>query len=83
MITFKPLFAKLELAAKKLYTSLCANVANNSPVVLYVPECNPRAITLAHRHQLQPIIENARMYKRSVGDVRIEDTYRIITFELG
>jgi hypothetical protein len=78
-----PLFANSELAAEKLYTSLCAGVANNSPVFLDVPECNPKAMALAHRHQLQPMFETARMYKESVGDVRIEDTYGITTFELG
>jgi hypothetical protein len=78
-----PLFANSELAAEKLYTSLCASVANNSPVFLDVPECNPKAMALAHRHHMQPMFETARMYKGSVGDVRIEDTYGITTFELG
>jgi hypothetical protein len=78
-----PLFANSELAAEKLYTSLCAGVANNSPVFLDVPECNPKAMALANRHHMQPMFETARMYKGSVGDVRIENTYGITTFELG
>jgi hypothetical protein len=78
-----PLFANSELAAEKLYTSLCASVANDSPIFLDVPESNLKAMRLAHRHHLQPMFETARMYRGSVGNIRLEDTYGITTFELG
>jgi len=78
-----PLFANSEFAAEELFTSLCASVDNDSPVFLDIPECNLRAINLVNRHQMQPMFETARMYKGYVGNVRIEDTYGITSFELG
>jgi len=78
-----PLFANSEFAAEKLYLSLCSCVDIDSPVFLDVPECNLRAMALVQRHHLQPMFETARMYKGSIGDVRLEDTYGITTFELG
>jgi GNAT superfamily N-acetyltransferase len=78
-----PLFANSELAAEKLFSSLCACVDNDSPVFLDIPESNLRAINLVNRHQMQPMFETARMYKGCVGNVRIEDTYGITSFELG
>jgi hypothetical protein len=38
---------------------------------------------LVNRHQMQPMFETARMYKGYVGNLRIEDTYGITSFELG
>jgi GNAT superfamily N-acetyltransferase len=78
-----PLFANSEFAAEKLYSSLCACVSNDSPIFLDIPECNLRAIALVDRHQMQPMFETARMYKGYVGNLRIEDTYGITSFELG
>jgi hypothetical protein len=78
-----PLFANSEFAAETLYISLCSSVDNDSPVFLDAPEFNLRAMALVQRHHLQPMFETARMYKGSIGDVRIEDTYGITTFELG
>jgi hypothetical protein len=78
-----PLFANSELVAEKLYTSLCSCVVNDSTIFLDAPESNSRAMALVHRHQLQPMFETARMYKGSIGNIRIDDTYGITTFELG
>lgn len=78
-----PLFADSELAAEKLYISLCTCVVNDSPIFLDVPEINLKAMKLARRQHLQPIFETARMYRGGVGDIRLEDTYGITTFELG
>lgn len=78
-----PLFANSEFVAEKLFSSLCACVDNDSPIFLDIPECNLKAINLVHRHQMQPMFETARMYKGYVGNVRIEDTYGITSFELG
>ena len=78
-----PLFANSEFGAEKIFSSLCACVDNDSPVFLDIPESNLRAINLVNRHQMQPMFETARMYKGYVGNVRIEDTYGITSFELG
>jgi ribosomal protein S18 acetylase RimI-like enzyme len=78
-----PLFANSEFVAEKLYASLCARLANNTPVFLDVPECNAGALALVRRHHMQPMFETARMYTASIGDVRLGDTYGMTTFELG
>lgn len=78
-----PLFANSEFVAEKLYASLCARLADNTPVFLDVPECNAGAMALVRRHDMQPMFETARMYTGSIGDVRLGDTYGMTTFELG
>ena len=78
-----PLFANSEFIAEKLYTSLCASLAIDTPIFLDVPECNLSAMALASRHQMQPMFQTARMYTGSIGSVRLGDTYGITTFELG
>ena len=78
-----PLFANSELVAEKLFISLCALLANDTPVFLDVPECNAGAMALVRRHDMQPMFETARMYTVSIGDVRLGDTYGMTTFELG
>ena len=77
-----PLFAENSHIADELFVQL-ANHANGQPIYLDIPECNPFALDLVKRHQLEKVFETARMYLKKAPIVEIEHIYGITSFELG
>jgi len=77
-----PLFADNADIADVLFRDL-ASFAQNEPVYLDIPECNPEAIALVKRHQLDKVFATARMYLKEPPKVALESTYGITSFELG
>ncbi|MGF1749052.1 GNAT family N-acetyltransferase [Vibrio cionasavignyae] len=78
-----PLFADNAEIANELYRSLLSHVEETAPVYLDVPESNTAAVTLAHRNQMMPCFETARMYTKTSPDIQIERTYGVTSFEIG
>ena len=77
-----PLFADNLSIANELFVQL-ANHTNGQIIYLDVPECNPHAVALVNRYQLEKVFETARMYLKEKPSVLIENIYGITSFELG
>ena len=77
-----PLFADDAAVAGGLYARL-AGFAKPGPLFLDVPENNPAAVALAHRHGMKEVFGCARMYLGSAPDLAHERIFGVTTFELG
>lgn len=77
-----PLFADDAVAAEALYMHL-ANFATGGPLFLDVPENNPAALELAHRHRMTEVFGCARMYLGPPPVLAHERIFGVTTFELG
>ena len=77
-----PLFAHDTPAAMALYAHL-AGFAAGGPLFLDVPESNPAALALVHRHQMIEVFGCARMYLGPPPALAHQRTFGVTTFELG
>lgn len=77
-----PLFADDAVVAEALYMHL-ANFATGGPLFLDVPENNPAALELAHRHRMTEVFGCARMYLGPPPVLAHERIFGVTTFELG
>ncbi len=77
-----PLFADDAVAASALYTHL-AGFATGGPLFVDVPENNPAALELAHRHRMTEVFGCARMYLGPPPVLAHERIFGVTTFELG
>ena len=78
-----PLFAKRPEQAAALLAALCTGLANDAPIFLDVPECNPAAVALAEACGMHKVFETARMYTQAAPDLALSGIYGITSFELG
>lgn len=78
-----PLFADTGDIAETLFTNLSSQVDPDTPIFLDVPEVNPAAVDLAHRHQMEKVFETARMYTGEKPAIHTGGIYGVTTFELG
>jgi GNAT superfamily N-acetyltransferase len=77
-----PLFADTPDIADALFLHLTA-YAKGQQIMLDLPETNQHALAMAKRYQMEKVFATARMYLKSVPDVRMDGIYGITTFELG
>jgi len=77
-----PLFAETPEVADTLFRALAGQVKGQT-VILDTPEPNAAALLLAERYELSPEFETFRMYRGTVPDLPLDQTYGITTFELG
>jgi hypothetical protein len=77
-----PLFADDAQAATALYAHL-ARFAAGGPLFLDVPENNPAAMELVHRHRMVEVFGCARMYLGRPPDLAHQRIFGVTTFELG
>ncbi len=77
-----PLFADNAEVAQALMQGLAATVANET-VFLDVPLPNAAALALAHRHDMEPVFETARMYRGEAPAIPVDSVFGVTTFELG
>jgi GNAT superfamily N-acetyltransferase len=78
-----PLFADRPDLAESLFSRLKSSVPDGAPLFLDIPEANPAALSLAHRHGMSVVFETARMYKGIAPLLPVDRIYGITTFELG
>jgi GNAT superfamily N-acetyltransferase len=77
-----PLFAADEETADTLFQAL-GDVAPGEPIFIDVPENNPQAMALAHRHGLREVFGCARMYYGPAPLLPFDEIFGVTTFELG
>lgn len=77
-----PLFANNPKIADVLFQHLAYH-ANGQMIYLDIPECNPYAINLANRYQLEQVFQTARMYLKHAPEILLNHIYGITSFELG
>lgn len=77
-----PLFADDPQTAEQLLQA-CRQRAGDASVYLDVSETHADAMALAARHQMQPVFETARMYRKGRHHFPQARTYGVTTFELG
>ncbi len=78
-----PLFADDQEVADSLFRSLCAEIRQEAPVYLDVPEVNPNGIALARSYNMEKVFGTARMYKNDQPILPTERIFGVTTFELG
>lgn len=78
-----PLFANTATVADDLFQSLIAEVPNDQPFYLDVPQVNTKAVALAERYGMSPVFETARMYTQVAPELPLHQIFGITTFELG
>jgi hypothetical protein len=77
-----PLFAADAEIADVLFRGL-GDIAPGEPIFLDVPENNPQAVALAHRHRLREVFGCARMYYGPPPVLPYGEIFGVTTFELG
>jgi len=77
-----PLFADDSIVAEALFDELSARLAGQ-PIFLDVPECNPAAVELAHRHDMTEVFGCARMTLGPPPTLPWNEIFGVTTFELG
>lgn len=77
-----PLFANDAEIADRLFRTLSTQVAGES-IFLDVPECNPAAIELARRYQMEEVFGCAKMYFGPRPVLAEQEIFGVTTFELG
>ncbi len=78
-----PLLADDIEAADALLLALSADIEDDAPLYLDVPEPNRDAVRLAERYAMTPTFETVRMYSRGEPEVALHRTFGVTTFELG
>jgi hypothetical protein len=78
-----PLFADRPKLAESLFRALEGSLPEGSPIFLDIPEVNPAALELVHRHNMSVVFETARMYKGPAPQLPVERIFGVTTFELG
>ncbi len=78
-----PLLADDSAVAEALFQALSGGVPATEPVVVDVPEPNAEATALAHRHEMKPVFETARMYTQAAPNLPLARLFGVTTFELG
>lgn len=78
-----PLFSTTPEAADLLYEVLQGSVPENEPVVIDIALNNPNATSLASKHSMEKVFENARMYRGQVPDFDQSGIYSFTSQELG
>lgn len=77
-----PLFANNRDVAGKILQGLLAQ-KTETPVFLDIPEVNSDAIALAESHNMQPVLENIRMYTKKAPDLPLNGIFATTNLELG
>jgi GNAT superfamily N-acetyltransferase len=78
-----PLFADDAVVAESLFGALCGHAPEGTPVFLDTPAVNPAALSLARRHNMNPVFETIRMYTGGDPHLPMEKIYGVTSFELG
>ena len=77
-----PLFADNPDIAENLFCALSAK-APGEPIFLDVPESNPSAIEMAHRHGMMEVFGCAKMYLGPKPVLPEQEIFGVTSFELG
>lgn len=77
-----PLFADSPDIAEELFKQLALH-ANNQPVTMDIPECNPHALDLVARYPMEKGFATARMYLNNPLMIDMNNVYGISSLELG
>ncbi len=77
-----PLFANNAALAENLFQSLSARVAGQT-LFVDAPDLNPAAAALAERHEMKPVFETVRMYRRGRPELPADHVFGLTSLELG
>ncbi len=78
-----PLFAESQQHALALIQALVDDIAEDSLLIIDVPEPNQAALALMQQLGWQASFETARMYKGALPDLPLQHIFGITSFELG
>jgi hypothetical protein len=77
-----PLCCDDRASAERLLAALLARV-DDGPVYLDVPVVNAEGVAMARGLGLEPVFENARMYRGPAPELRLDRVFGVTSFELG